>query len=364
MDILGFEVETIPAWENQYMEFLINLLAWVLIGVLVMFVVDVVLHKLVKKTDNEFDDVLHSIIRLPIISLVVFYGFVYSFQRLTVPASVQYVAGLAYQLAFILIMFWLGWNIYDRVVVASVSAGMKKKNPGLERSIVPVMENIGKIFILFLSIMIFLGFIGVDVGLLMASFGLIGLVIAFAAQDTLANLFAGFHLLLDRPFKVGDIISLDDGDYYEVKWVGMRSTKFYNTFKNTLTIVPNSVIAGGRITNISDPDPLFKIGIKVGVSYDTDIEKAKQIILDIERSTPHILHEEGKMPFVRVIDFRDSSVELYTKFWVDHYDKQWEATGIVRQRILEEFHKQGVHIPFPQVVVHYADGKEEVERNS
>ncbi len=352
MDILGINVSLPAALENQYVEFLFNLAAWLIVGAIAIFVIDVVLRRMVKKTETKVDDILLQILRLPVIILVFLYGFVYSFSKMNFSPGVEHAAYSLYRAVLAGVMLYLGWVIYRRVIVRIIEEGAKKKKTGLDRLLVPILDTLGKVAVLFVGFMVLLGFLGVDVGILMASFGVAGLVVALAAQDTLSNLFSGIHLLLDRPFQIGDVIMLEDGDYYEVKWVGMRSTRLYNLFKNTLSSIPNSVIAGQRIVNISAPDSRIKIRVDVGVAYDSDVDKAKKILLEIAGETEHIMKEDGHMPFVRVTGLGDSSVNLSVFCWVDHYDNQWKAASDMREKILARFREEGIEIPFPQHVVY------------
>ncbi|MCK4718962.1 MAG: mechanosensitive ion channel family protein, partial [Thermoplasmata archaeon] len=314
-----------------------------------------ILHRIVKKTKTTVDDELFAIVRGPVIGLILLYGLVLSFGQLDINESAEGLAAWLYKIVLAVALMWVGWSIYKKVILPLIAHGTMKKSKGLERSLIPVMESIGKIAMLFIGVMVFLGFLGVDPTVLVASFGLVGLVVAFAAQDTLANLFAGIHLLLDRPFRLDDIIVLEDGDYYEVKSVGMRSTRLFNTFRNTMVIFPNSVVAGGKIVNLSEPDPQYKLRIHIDVAYDSDIEKAKKIMLDVTMGVEHVLHEEGQTPLSKISDFKDSGIDMLLMFWVDHFDNQWGAAATVRQRMLEEFGKQGIEIPFPQVVIHKAE---------
>ena len=94
---------------------------------------------------------------------------------------------------------------------------------------------------------------GVNVTVFIAGFGIVGLVIAFAMQDTMANFFSGIFLMTDRPFKVGDTI-LIDGDYCRVEKIGLRTTWLYNRFDHDIIIFPNNEIAGNKIVNLTQPD--------------------------------------------------------------------------------------------------------------
>ncbi|MCD6461860.1 MAG: mechanosensitive ion channel family protein [Thermoplasmata archaeon] len=357
MEILGFQVDMPAALENQYMEFLVNLLVWVVIGGIAVFVADMVIHRLVKRTKTEWDDIIFQMIRLPMILLVFLYGFVSSFSRLDIPGGVENGVNLLYRVVLAVVLLYVGWSIYKRVFLEIFSQEAKKKGLNIEKTLIPVLSTLGKMAVIFIGFMVFLGFLGVNVGLLMTSFGILGLVIALAAQDTLSNMFSGIHMLIDRPFQIGDIIMLEDGDYYEVRWVGMRSTRLYNTFKHTLSTVPNSIIASQRIVNISSPNPRIKTNVGVGVSYDTELDKAKAIMLDVARNTEHVMVDGEHDPWVRTVSFDESSITLKVYCWIDHYDHQWAVMSEIRENVLKRFREEGIEIPFPQRVVYIREEK-------
>ena len=102
----------------------------------------------------------------------------------------------------------------------------------------------------FMQIIFALNASGIEITALLAGAGIMGIVIAFAAQDTLSNFFSGIHLLLDRPFKIGDVIYMEPGKYWRVINVGMRSTRLYSIFDHELVIMPNNSVANQKIINI------------------------------------------------------------------------------------------------------------------
>lgn len=214
------------------------------------------------------------------------------------------------------------------------------------------------ILVFAIAIIAMLNILGIDVTMLLAGMGIIGLVIAFAAQDTLGNFISGVFLLTDRPFKVGDLVLMENGDYCRVEHVGMRSTKLYNTFDHDMIIVPNSKIANEKVINLTEPDNQMKVRVSIGVAYDSDIEKVKQIMLDVANANPDVLKDEGRTPYIRLKDFADSAVMLKVYTWVNHLDNQWRVGSELREQIFKRFKEEGIEIPFPQRVIHMERDKE------
>ena len=178
-----------------------------------------------------------------------------------------------------------------------------------------------------------------------------GLVIAFAAQDTLSNFFSGIHLLLDRPFKIGDVIFLEPGEYWRVENVGMRSTRLYSIFDHELIIMPNNAVANQKIINIVKPDAKIRKKVKVSVAYGTDLKKVSKILIEIAKNHPNVIKEKGFEPLVRLVDFGESGIEFIISLWIDEVMNQWEVLSDVRMEIDAHFKKEHITIPFPQRTV-------------
>jgi small-conductance mechanosensitive channel len=200
-----------------------------------------------------------------------------------------------------------------------------------------------------------LSVIGVEITALLAGAGVFGLVIAFAAQDTLSNFFSGLHLLLDRPFHIGDVILLESGEYCRVEGVGMRSTKLYSLFDHELIVLPNNMIANQRIINIVRPDMKIKNRVEVGVAYGSDVEKVKRILYDAAANHPHVVMDDGFEPLVRFTGFGDSSLDFLLIFSVDDVMNQWKTRSDIVSEIDRRFRAEGVTIPFPQRTVWFTD---------
>jgi small-conductance mechanosensitive channel len=179
-----------------------------------------------------------------------------------------------------------------------------------------------------------------------------GLVIAFAAQDTLSNFFSGFHILLDRPFKEGDLLHLETDDYCEVRQIGMRSTKLYNIFDHDLIIMPNNMLASQRIVNMTEPDQNYRIRLDVGVAYGSPLEKVEQILMEAIRAQDGVVDDDPeRKPTVYIANFGESSIDFIIRAWVKDIMEQWDIASSTRKDIDRRFKEEGIIIPFPQRTV-------------
>jgi small-conductance mechanosensitive channel len=327
--------------------FILNVILWVFIAFALYYFIKIVLIGIARKTKTLFDDRLIEIVRRPFLFIIILYGAIQSVFKLHFIVGLQiYILQIS-----IFIFFILGIYIIYRVYNESLEAWAQRK--GGDESmfgavIKPIMKKIGITIILVGGFIVALNATGIEVTALLAGAGIMGIVIAFAAQDTLSNFFSGIHLLLDRPFKIGDVIYLEPGNYWRVLNVGLRSTRLYSIFDHELVIMPNNSVANQKIINVVKPDATIRKKIKVSVAYGTDLKKVMKILLDIAHKHPHVVKEKKFEPLVRITDFGDSGIEFTMNMWIDEVLNQWVVLSEIRLEIDERFKKEKITIPFPQ----------------
>ncbi|MEF8834685.1 MAG: mechanosensitive ion channel family protein [Candidatus Thermoplasmatota archaeon] len=330
--------------------FLLNLVIWFAIGVTVFFLATPFLHQFTKKTQTDLDDLVLKMVRRPLLSFIFLYGLIHSLLRLDIPFKVQASLYQVYSLFVLAIGIYVAYQIFDGVL-DEMSFRRGGESSPFGRVLKPIFEKAGMVVILLGGLVIGMRILGIQITALLAGAGVLGLVVAFAAQDTLSNFFSGIHLLLDRPFTIGDVLELESGEYCRVENVGMRSTKLYNIRDHEMIILPNNSIANQKIKNLAEPDEKKRVVVNVGVAYGSDIERVKEILYHVLEDQESVINEEGFEPVARFSDFGDSSLNFNIRFWIDDYMKQWDVTSVVRNRIDQEFREAEVTIPFPQRTV-------------
>lgn len=193
---------------------------------------------------------------------------------------------------------------------------------------------------------------GLPVTALFASAGIVGVAVALAARETLANFFGGISILLDRPFKAGDYIVLDSGERGEVKGIGMRSTRML-TRDDVLITIPNSIINNVKITNQSAPMPQFRVRIKVGVAYGSRVEQVERVLLEI--ASENKLLVQFPEPRIRFRALGDNSLDFELLCWAKKPHDRGKVTHQLYTEIYNRFNAQGISIPFPQRDVYLYD---------
>lgn len=343
----------IPALDNEWGVFTSTIIFWLIMGAVIYFVLDPLVKTFTSKTKTDLDDKILAIVKGPVFWIILTYGVISSLEVLNFSWSIIHGLELTYSVTLIFLFCWMGFKIFKDVLISWGKSYAEKSETTLDDVLLPLFEKVGMVVIVAVAIIAILNLFGVDVTLLMAGMGVAGLVIAFAAQDTLSNFISGMFLLTDRPFKVGDMVLMDNGDYCRVEHIGMRSTKLYNTFDHDMIVIPNNKIANEKVTNLTAPDQRMKFKLSITVDYKTDIPKAKQIMLDVAIATPGVITEEKFGPVVRLSDFEDSAIVLKMFGWVHKLDEQWRVAADIREGILIRFRAEGIEIPFPQRVLHF-----------
>ncbi|MEF8880161.1 MAG: mechanosensitive ion channel domain-containing protein [Candidatus Thermoplasmatota archaeon] len=346
----GFRNPLPAPLNNPIGAFLLNIVIWIFIAFIVYFFVKKILHVFVRKTDTQIDDILIEIIRRPILLLIIAYGFLYSTLKLDIRIGFKATLGNIYSFIVVIVGVYVAYRVFDEIL-DEISRRRGRGKSVFGNVVKPILKKIGVVVIILGGLIFGLSAAGIEVTALLAGAGVMGLVIAFAAQDTLSNFFSGLHLLLDRPFKMGDIILLEGGEYCRVESIGMRSTKLYSIFNHELIILPNNSIANQKIINIVEPDTQIRARVEVGVAYGSDIQKVMKILYTATEKHPNVVKKEGYEPLVRFTEFGDSSLNFLIIFWVDDVMNQWRTASDIRNEIDKRFREEGITIPFPQRTV-------------
>jgi small-conductance mechanosensitive channel len=182
-------------------------------------------------------------------------------------------------------------------------------------------------------------------GAILASAGITALVMGFAAKSTLANLISGLSLAIYRPVRIGDKVTIGD-EYGTIEDITLRHT-IVKTWEYKRLVIPNAKLDEMTLVNYSLINPEMMCKVELGVSYDTDIDLARRLILEEVSQCPQISRDPEKEPYVRVISHGDFSIGLRIYTWVANADDMWSARWWLLEHIKKRFDKEGVEIPFP-----------------
>ncbi len=251
----------------------------------------------------------------------------------------------ALNIATAIVIFIIGKWVARKV--ADFAFKMMMKNSKIDETLAKFLDDIIYYILIVVVVLTALKQLGIDTTSFFAILGAAGLAIGLALKDSLGNFASGVMIILFRPFKVGDFINAG-GVSGSVEEVTIFNT-ILKTPDNQTLIVPNGAITGGTITNVN-AKPERRVDLVVGIGYDDDIKKAKEVLTSILGADDRILQEKGLT--VAVSELADSSVNFVVRAWVNTPD-YWAVKFDLTENIKLTFDKEGISIPYPQQDVHH-----------
>jgi MscS family membrane protein len=315
--------------------------ALVLAKLLALLVSRVIVY-MAARTRVDWDDQVISALQRPLFWTVVLAGTLLALPLLALPAT---MASIVQSLVIsLLVVIWASFLLrFIHIVLRAMSRSAR------EQSLVrpqtrPLFENVGLIIVLGVAVYIVLRSWHIDMTAWLASAGIVGIAIGFAAKDTLANLFSGVFILADAPYKIGDYVVLDSGERGKVTHIGIRSTRLLTRDDVQITI-PNAIMGNSRITNESGgPYEKFRIRVAVGVAYGSDIDKVKAVLMDVATGEAEVCDEPE--PRVRFRAFGASSLDVDLLCWVENPEFRGRVLDVLNTTIYKRFQQEGIEIPY------------------
>jgi len=314
-------------------------------------------QKIIAKTETDLDDRILAVVLAHVKTAMIVVGFrvaVTEIRKGITANDIGFAQVLDYSASILyVVLVVLAFKILSGVLSEVINWYLDKMTAAgaenLKVTLGPLTRKALSIVVGLIAVIIILDHFGINIGSLLVSLGVGSLAVALAAQDTLANMIAGFVILVDRPFRVGDRIELDGGQVGDVQEIGLRSTKLLN-FDNNLIIIPNADLVKGKIINHAYPFHQTRLVLNVGVAYGTDPAKVRRILLDLAAHHPDVLSDPA--PEVLFTAMSDSSIEFSLRARVSDFTKGFVAQALLREQAYLAFAREGIEIPFPQRVVH------------
>ncbi|MFM9373616.1 mechanosensitive ion channel family protein [Streptomyces sp. Da 82-17] len=236
--------------------------------------------------------------------------------------------------------------IVARVVTGAVQSMTKSRTDAAGSA--TIFVNITRVVVLAIGLLVVLETLGVSIAPLITALGVGGLAVALALQDTLANLFAGVHILASKTVQPGDYIRLSSGEEGYVVDINWRNTVVRN-LSNNLVIIPNAQLSGTNMTNFTRPEQELTILVQVGVGYDSDLEHVEkvtvevvaEVMAEVEGADPE--HE----PAVRFHTFGDSRIGFTVILGVGEFSDQYRIKHEFIKRLHRRYRAEGIRVPAP-----------------
>jgi small-conductance mechanosensitive channel len=300
--------------------------------------------KITSFTATDLDDRILKRITPSVSLFLTFLGVYLAFRTLPLHEKFFRLLSGGLFMANVAIVCILLYRILHEILNWHTERQQDDQGSSVSRQMAPMIEKVTMLFIIGGALMVVLKHFNYDILSLVTALGIGSLAIGMAAKDTLAHVISGFTLMLDRPFRIGDRIQLIGGQVGDVQDIGLRSTKI-KTLDNQLLIIPNSDLCNTMLTNQAFPDQRIKGRVNVGVSYGSDAEQVKALLVTIALEIEGVLQEP--VPEAFFVSFGESALNMSLFFWVDEYANLFATTDKINSRILGRFREQGIEIPFP-----------------
>jgi len=309
---------------------------------LVSWVIFRLLKILTSKTKSYLDDRLLAIARPPIYYSLVITGF--STAVKIMPIADKISDRLIFGFKTIGVFIWMVALIRVSKIILQQLAWSSSKHGLVKPQTLPLFDNLSKVVIVAIAGYIIFQIWGIDMTAWVASAGIVGLAVSFAAKDTLSNLFSGVFILADSPYKIGDYVVLDGNQRGKVTHIGLRSTRLV-TRDDVEVTVPNSIMGNSKITNQSGgPNPKFRIRVKVGVAYGTDIEHVREILMNVALN--EALVTKTPEPRVRFRVFGASSLDFELLCWIGDPELKGRTLDKLNVAVYNKFNEENIEIPY------------------
>jgi MscS family membrane protein len=328
--------------DNTYLQALTAVVIAFAVASLISLLISKVFGSLVRKTNNLVDDAIARYLRIPVYWTVIQFGFLAALTILQLPPTPTLI--IRNVIVSLLIMIWSLFLTRTLRLLIQTLSNYSKRQSLIRPQTLPLFDNIVIIAVVVLSLYFVFEVWNIDMTAWLASAGIIGIAMGFAAKDTLANLFSGVFIFADSPYKIGDYVVLDNGTRGKVTHIGLRSTRILTRDDVEVTI-PNAIIANTRVINESGgPYEKFRIRAPISAAYGSDIDQVKNVLLQIAADEAEV--SANPSPRVRFRSFGASGLEFELLCWVDKPEWRGRVLDALNTAIYKRFMAEGIEIPY------------------
>jgi small-conductance mechanosensitive channel len=332
---------------NAYLQAFAIALMFIAVGKIADWLFSRTIARIAARSSNDFDDKLVDLVHQPVFISFVLVGLGLATQRIGMSDMPEFLTlGI---LKTIAIVVW--YDMLRNLTTLVVKIATRRRSSKIvQTGMVQLLQNVVHIILFALTVyFIFLAW-SIDVTAWLASAGIVGLALSFAAKDTLSNLFAGVSIIIDAPYKTGDFIILETGERGVVTHIGLRSTRLLTRDDHEVTI-PNGVIGNGKIINeAGGPSEKHRIRIAVGVAYGSDIDHVIATLGKVASGHAEVC--SAPEPRVRFRRFGDSSLDFELLCWIERPIDRGRMQHELNCAVYKSFADCNIEIPFPQRDLH------------
>ncbi|NNN30244.1 mechanosensitive ion channel family protein [Streptomyces sp. S3(2020)] len=326
----------------------------VVAGLVAAFLLRILLKWLGKHADRtkwSGDDVIVAALRTVVPAAAIAGGIAVAAAALPLTKTTQRTTN---QILTVLLIFVV--TVAAARLVASLMRTVTQSRPGVAGS-ATIFVNITRVLVLAIGFLVVLQTLGVSIAPMLTALGVGGLAVALALQDTLANLFAGIHILASKTVQPGDYIRLSSGEEGYVEDINWRQTTV-RALSNNLVVIPNGELAKSNMTNFMRPEQQLTILVQVGVGYDSDLEHVERVTVEVvaEVMTEITGAVPDHEPLVRFHTFGDSRIGFTVILGVGEFSDQFRIKHEFIKRLHKRYRAEGIRIPAPTRTVALQQG--------
>ncbi len=333
---------------NHYLKAFLIIVLFLFLSKIIDVIITRVIAKWIKQTQLKLDDKILDIFHRPVFISIILFGLAIAAESIEFKESINFftISGLQ----TIAIFLWAFAALRFFKLLLTYLSSDKHRFHIIQDRTLPLFQNLFLIVLTGLAIYIMFLVWDIDLTAWVASAGILGLAISFAAKDTLANLFSGVFIMADSPYQLGDFIVLDSGERGAVTNIGIRSTRILTRDDVEITI-PNSIMGNTKITNeAGGRHEKYRIRVKVGVAYGSDIDKVHEILITVATNFPNVCKIPS--PRVRFRAFGNSSLDHELLCWVETPVLRGKVLHELNTAVYKQFAQKNIEIPFPQQDIH------------
>ena len=311
-----------------------------------------VIQKLTDKTNNRLDDILFKMLEAPVLLGIVLLSIWIAARRLELGLEVEDFILKSFKVLTVLNVTWFVARLVNALIeeyLVPKAEDTRDAYKNIDSHLISIARRAMLAVIWTVGIVMALNNVGVNVGALVAGLGIGGLAFALAAQDTIKNIFGGFTIFTDRPFRIGERIKVDGFDGF-VEDIGIRSTRV-RTLEKRLVTIPNYKIVEASVENVSG-EPMRRIVLKLSLTYNTTPTQMDQA-LAILTGLPKVIKEiESKECVAAFSNFADSALEITLIYFIKRSADVFETPSKVNSEILRAFNAADLKFAFPTRTVY------------
>lgn len=292
--------ETASFLGEPIFSFLATALAWVILALLVNLIFGRFLKWVMHNMPGEVGDITISILRKPLVILVIVFGTIQSLNTLAIPEKVMDAIELVANTIMVLVLVYLSWRVIKDIVLYYGARWARRTESRVDDILLPVLNLVGPLAIAIVASLVILPMWGVDISSILVPAGVVGLVLGLALQDPLSNIFSGISLLIESPFKTGDLVVMD-GKVCQVERLGLRSTQFYSIEEHSTLFVPNRSLSNATLVNMTQPTAEQRVTLDLSIAVHSDLNVVQTRLQEIAMGNPCVLVPElaAKLPLLK-----------------------------------------------------------------